>query len=179
MKTSTQIIREENENQVIKEENEIQIIREAIENGVAQTLVSFNILKVDSIEFGDIKANNEYKLKKGVFVMIGLIGNFPGRIVYRFSEQTAINIASKMMGCPIDDNSILNSISLSAIAEFVNISSGAAVRNSNTLAYELDITPPTTIRGEDMVVNIHQGAVYSFMNIRDVGKIDIFTSFSS
>jgi chemotaxis protein CheX len=154
----------------------LNIISSALQKGINDTLEAFGILDAAQYSQGIVKENNEYRIEKGLFVMIGLIGDYPGRLVYRFPSITALNTACAMLGTSSDDMDDLDSIALSAISEFVNISSGSAVRNPEAALFEMDITPPTLISGEDMTVNIPAGAAFLFMDIKKIGKIDIFLS---
>ena len=63
---------------------------------------------------------------KGVAVVVGVIGNLKGRIVFDLSEETAIKIASKLNG---EEFKTFDEMARSTISEIANMITGRSVKN--------------------------------------------------
>ncbi|WP_294156538.1 chemotaxis protein CheX [uncultured Clostridium sp.] len=82
----------------------------------------------------------------GVVIIIGLIGDVKGNIIYGMSIDDAKKIASQMMmGMPVDD---LNEMAQSAISELVNMLTANVATNYSRDNINVDISTPTLIKGE-------------------------------
>ena len=86
----------------------------------------------------------------GVVVIIGLIGDVKGNIIYGMSLDDAKKVASTMMmGMPVDD---FNEMAQSAISELVNMLTANVATNYSQDNIMVDISTPTLIQG-DFVAN--------------------------
>ena len=82
----------------------------------------------------------------GVDIIIGLIGDVKGNIIYGLSIDNAKKIASQMMmGMPVDD---FNEMAQSAISELVNMLTANVATNFSRDNITVDISTPTLIQGE-------------------------------
>ena len=82
----------------------------------------------------------------GVVIIIGLIGDVKGNIIYGLSIDNAKKIASQMMmGMPVDD---FNEMAQSAISELVNMLTANVATNFSRDNITVDISTPTLIPGE-------------------------------
>lgn len=84
-------------------------------------------------------------------IVIGLMGDIRGQIIFSMNRAVACKIASAMMmGTPVNE---LDEVSKSAVAEAANMILG----NAATLLYrkgvKTDITPPSVFMGDDMQVS--------------------------
>ncbi len=81
----------------------------------------------------------------GVVIIIGLIGDVKGNIIYGLSIDDAKKIASQMMmGMPVDD---FNEMAQSAISELVNMLTANVATNYSRDNINVDISTPTLIQG--------------------------------
>ncbi|MCX7821417.1 MAG: chemotaxis protein CheX [Brevinematales bacterium] len=108
----------------------------------------------------NVKRNELYLKKlgdsmKGVAVVIGVTGNVSGRIVFDMTEDTALNIASKMNG---EKFSKFDDMVRSTIGELANMVTGRSVTRLEKENLSFNFTPPTIITGE----NIH---IYEFSDM--------------
>ncbi len=103
-------------------------------------------------EFGDSKAASKVEVSRGVSVIIGITGNFTGRMILDLSIETAENMAKTMLRKDPKDVEE----GLKAIAEFTNIIAGNAcsMLNRKHKAYGLRVAPPIIFYGK--CVNIAQ-----------------------
>ncbi|MFN3328892.1 MAG: chemotaxis protein CheX [Fervidobacterium pennivorans] len=100
-------------------------------------------------QFGKPIAVKDITPKFNIVTVIGFLGDIEGNFVYSFSETTALKIVSKMMGM---EYNTLDELSLSAIGELGNMTSGSIAMNLEKLGYKIDITPPTVITGKEMKI---------------------------
>lgn len=81
-----------------------------------------------------------------VVIVIGVVGEIKGQIYFEMSYETAMKIASVMMGgIQLDE---LTEIAKSAISEMGNMIMGNASTMFSQNAISIDITPPTLLAGD-------------------------------
>lgn len=136
--------------------------------GLVETLEQFDIcgLKRDQLQ-----------LKKNLFLdheinmIIGLTDAIEGNIGFSMSRETSLAIVSAMMGG--EEVQDLDDLSMSALSELTNMMAAAATTHLSSLDIVVDITPPTLIMGESMIMIISQVQTVS-MNINShIGVIQI------
>lgn len=88
----------------------------------------------------------------GVAMLVGIVGDKKGNVVYSLSVDDSLKIVSKMMGGM--EIAELDDMSKSALSELSNILTANATTNFSTLGINLDISVPTMLTGEDFVINI-------------------------
>lgn len=114
---------------------------------------SFDILKAVG-NYNPVKGKLVLKSKPvpsyGVSVIVGVIGEVKGQIIYSLSEDTAKNIASAMMmGMPVD---AFDEMAKSAISELSNMITGNASTALASQGLEIDISPPTLVTGNNVMI---------------------------
>lgn len=103
----------------------------------------------EGFEKGEYITPEDMFCKHEVIIIIGLVQDLRGSIAYSMSPNTAINIASTMMGgMPIAE---LDDMARSAMCEFANMSVGVGV-TSLPQELKVDITPPTMVIGHKMAL---------------------------
>lgn len=85
----------------------------------------------------------------GVAAIIGLTGDVEGRVLLDMATPTALGIASTMNGEQITE---FDALAKATIAELANMIAGRAVTQLHGLGFNFDLTPPSLITGENMVV---------------------------
>ena len=119
-------------------------------NHVNPVLESFNNilpqLGLNNIEKKGISVKGKYIQSLGVVIIIGLIGDIKGNIIYGMSIDTAKKIASiMMMGMPVEK---FDELPQSAISELVNMLTANVAMNFSNDNINVDISTPTLIEGE-------------------------------
>lgn len=99
-----------------------------------------NILCHERITLGNLFIKKPPYLCEEVSIVIGIIGEVTGNVIYNFKKQTACNIASKMMRGAIVEE--LDDISKSAISELTNMISGNVATVFSGKGINIDITTP-------------------------------------
>ena len=113
---------------------------------------AFNILKevLDTdISRGELYLKATSMPVLGVAAIIGLTGDVEGRVLLDMSMETAISIASTMNAEEFDE---LDALGKATIAELANMITGQAVTKLHELGYAFDLSPPSLITGDNMVV---------------------------
>lgn len=119
-------------------------------NHINPVLESFNVI-LPQLGLNDIKKNGisvkgKYIKSKGVVIIIGIIGDVKGNIIYGMSVGTAKKIASiMMMGAPVDN---FDELPQSAISELVNMLTANVAMNFSKDNINIDISTPTLIEGD-------------------------------
>lgn len=103
-----------------------------------------------------ITYQDEYRCEKefqskGYSIIIGVIGKFSGRLLLDLSEETANNIAKKMLR----KDTVGRDEVIAALSEFTNIISGNACStlNRQNQSLGLRVTPPSVLYGEHVLVS--------------------------
>lgn len=92
-----------------------------------------------------VQSHDQQCTEEGIAVAVNLVGDIRGRILLRFTEDAAKQIASAlMMGMPIET---LDDMSMSALSELGNMVSGGTATHLSESGVSADITTPSVIRG--------------------------------
>ena len=89
--------------------------------------------------------------QRDLLVIIGLVRDIRGRIIYRLSSDLAMSITSSMLGGISVDT--IDDMANSAICEFANMVSGMAVSMFPS-GIIVDITPPTLVSGQELTISV-------------------------
>lgn len=85
-----------------------------------------------------------------VTVLINLIGQVQGVVLFGLSEQLGMNLVTKMMGQSFDT---FDSLAQSGVAELGNVISGRATVLLSDAGYQSTISPPTMIKGKGVQIS--------------------------
>jgi chemotaxis protein CheX len=119
---------------------------------------------------GDLTVQDSPISTMGVASVIGIIGEFDGRVVVDMSRQTACRLAAQMNGL---DATEYNDLVTSTINELTNMISGHAVSELINKGFRLEMTPPTLFSGKDMAIsNAHLDTVVIPLELK-YGKVVI------
>jgi chemotaxis protein CheX len=85
-----------------------------------------------------------------VAVIVGLVGQVEGRVLFDMKLETALNIVSKM-----NDENItqFDELAKATITELGNMITGRAVTKLSELGYKFDVTPPAIFSGTNMEIS--------------------------
>ena len=113
---------------------------------------AFNILKEvlgSEIIRGELYLKATSQPVLGVAAIIGLTGDVEGRVLLDMSLETAQAVASKMNNEELAD---FDELAKATIAELANMITGQAITKLHELGFDFDLSPPSLITGENMVV---------------------------
>lgn len=129
--------------QLLQEEYFI-IFKEALLDGfnrMTKTLITYKE------EYSDTK---EYQ-SEGMTIIIGIIGNFSGRMLLDFSKD----VAKKMASAILRKESVTKDEAVAVLGEFANIVSGNAcsILNQKNKAFGFRVAPPTILHGDSVLIS--------------------------
>lgn len=103
-------------------------------------------LGVGNIKKGKLSVKNKSIDSIGVLILIGIVGDLKGNIIYGVTMESAKNIASKMMmGMPVEE---LNEMAQSAISEMTNMVTARACTLFSEEGVNIEISTPTLMYGK-------------------------------
>ena len=116
----------------------------------ASQMVLKSIADIDS-SLGKVYMKISPYTSDTVAIVIGLMGDIRGQVIFSMNRSAACKIASAMMmGMPVNK---LDEISKSAVTEAANMILGNAATILYRKGVKIDITPPTLFMGDDMQIS--------------------------
>lgn len=89
-----------------------------------------------------------YLKEKTYAIQVGVVGEMKGQVILAMLDDSARDIASRMMfGMPVNE---LDEMSCSALNELSNMIMGNTATIFSTLGILIDITPPLAVHGENL-----------------------------
>jgi chemotaxis protein CheX len=94
-----------------------------------------------------------------VCVVLGIIGDLSGQVIYGVSLPCALGIACKMMG-EVEVKE-MDELSRSAVAELGNMMAGNATSRFEKMSISMNISPPTVMIGQSVTIGwpLHRALV--------------------
>ncbi len=106
------------------------------------------VLQVD-IKREDIYLKESVSDLKGISAIIGLLGQVEGRLILDMTQETALKIASIMTG---EEFNVIDDMVINVITEIANMITANAITKLHNRGYDLDLTPPSIIKGTNMEI---------------------------
>lgn len=98
-----------------------------------------------SIEKGRVSIQGRELEKDGVIIILGIVGDLKGNVVYSMSMENAKAIASKMMfGMAVDE---LDDMAQSALSELSNMLTATASTEFSNIGININISTPILMYG--------------------------------
>jgi CheY-specific phosphatase CheX len=92
-----------------------------------------------NVRIGDLSMEEEAYRRKGVAAVITIRGDIEGRVIFDMTSSTAVNVAAKLAGEPMEESAELVR---ETIFELANQIIGNAVTSLNDAGFRFHITPP-------------------------------------
>lgn len=128
------------------------------------------MLDLDSIQESLKNPGESAEPDENVNVAVGIVGDLQGRIVYRFSKETAMKAAEIMSGMDVTE---VDDFVTSAICEIANIISGRTMTTLSEQQIVCDVLPPEVLgnKSEDGAeeASIHE----SFLLSTEIGSLEL------
>lgn len=137
-----------------------------------------SVFKVIEMVTGDAPKRGQLALRKSTFttqevtIMAGVVGEVEGTVLYGMSKETAMKIAGVMMCSELTE---FDAMALSALSELGNMITGNAITSLSQNGYDVDITPPSVVRGMNIEVSTRPAALVVPVNTH-FGCIEINVS---
>jgi len=119
-------------------------------------------LGLPAVEKKGISLKGRFIESPGVVIIVGIIGDIKGNVIYGLSLEDAKTIASTMMmGMPVDN---FDELAQSAISELTNMITATVATNFSKEDININISTPTLVHGKftanassDKVVCVQMG----------------------
>ena len=99
---------------------------------------------------GELSVQNSSLTSEDITVLINLIGDVYGVVMYGMQKNTCLNLVSKIMGQEFTE---LNSLAQSGVAELGNVISGRATIRFSETGFKSNISPPTVLTGNGVEIS--------------------------
>ena len=111
----------------------------------------------------------------GVMLIVGVVGDVKGNIVYVIDRENAKKIASAMMmGMPVEE---LDDMSKSSLSELSNMLSANAATGFSKSGLLIDISTPTFLEGEDIAFTMSSDKVLCVELLADGMSVEVNLAF--
>jgi Predicted inhibitor of MCP methylation, homolog of CheC len=128
-----------------------------------------------NIEKGNISVKSGDFKSPGVMMVVGIVGDIKGNVVYCMNIENAKKIASTMMmGMPVQN---FDEIAQSALSELSNMLTANAGINFSNIDISINISTPTLIYGEGVTAKMTSSKVLCIELIADGIPVEINIAF--
>ncbi len=103
-----------------------------------------------SVTRGELNLDKEPYSTDDITIIISLVGQVMGNVIYSLNNPTAIALASRMME---ENLSGLSALAQSSIAELANVITGRASVLLSQSGFESVISPPTFLMGKGAIIS--------------------------
>jgi len=129
----------------------------------------------NSTRNGNLSLKGKELVYSGVIIIVGIVGEIKGNVVYCIDLECAKKIASTMMmGMPIDE---FDEMSKSALSELTNMLTANAATSFYNSGIKIDISTPTLFYGQDISVKMSSNQVLCIQMFADDIPIEINIAF--
>ena len=111
------------------------------------------VLKVEldvSVTRGNLSMQKSALTTDDVTVMLSLVGEIQGVVLFGLARDTCIAMVSKMMNQKFEE---FDTLAQSGIAELGNVITGRATIKMSQAGYHVNISPPTLITGKGIQIS--------------------------
>lgn len=114
---------------------------------------AFQVLEAEvgvKAERGELSLERSACTSNDVTVMISMVGQVRGVVLYGISEKTGIEIVSRILGQRFDE---FDELAQSGIGELGNVITGQASQRLAAAGLEAQISPPTLVMGKGTLIS--------------------------
>jgi chemotaxis protein CheX len=113
----------------------------------------------------------------GVLVILGVVGDIRGNVVYAMEMDVAKKIATTMMmGMTVEE---LDEIAQSALSELANMLTAHAATAFADIGISIDISTPTLLIGDNMTAKLNSEQILCVQFLADDMQFEINISFEN
>ncbi len=132
--------------------------------------VGFGTAEIGGITVRDSKSVSA----SGIIVVLGIVGDISGNVVYTLDEDAAKSIASAMMmGMPIEE---LDDMAKRALSELTNMLTATAATGFAGLGIAADISTPTMMQSDSISIKMSTQQVLCARLLADGIPLEIHVS---
>lgn len=132
-------------------------------------------LGFEQVRKGKLSLKNEDLLGSGIIIVVGIVGELKGNVVYSLDMESAKKVASKMMmDMPVES---FDEISKSALSELANMLTANAITIFSSMGTTVDISTPTLLEGRDISIKMSSKKVICIELFADDIPIEVNIAF--
>ncbi|NTV78875.1 MAG: chemotaxis protein CheX [Clostridiales bacterium] len=132
-------------------------------------------LGFSNIQKGNLSLKDRDLTSSGVIMVVGIVGEIKGNVVYCLDLENAKKVASvMMMGMPVTE---FDEMAQSAISELANMLTANAATFFSNIGITVDISTPTMLYGNNVSVKMSSNQVLCIQLLADQIPVDINISF--
>jgi chemotaxis protein CheX len=118
---------------------------------------------ISNIKRNSISLKGKDIKSTGVIIMLGLIGDIRGNVIYSINDVDAMRIASTMMmGAPVET---FDELAQSAISELTNMLTATAASVFSNEGIDINISTPTLVYGDFVATMCTEKSICIDMNV--------------
>src|SRR5512133_1482500 len=102
------------------------------------------------VERGTLSLQKSAMTSDEITVLLSLVGQVQGVVLYGLSIETALHLVSKMMGQEFTE---FDNLAQSGIAELGNVITGCATVKLSKEGFAAEISPPTLVQGQGIQIS--------------------------
>lgn len=134
-------------------------------------------LGFNTVQVGGLSAKSKEVITSGALVIVGVVGDIKGNVVYTVDTEVAKQIASTMMmGMPVEE---FDDMAKSALSELTNMLTASAVTMLADTGVKIDISTPTLLHGQDVSMKIGSDQILCVRMIADDNPIEVNIAFGN
>jgi len=134
-------------------------------------------LGFSNVRKGNLSVKSKELIGTGVIIIVGIVGDIRGNVVYSIEMEDAKKIASTMMmGMPVNE---FDEMSKSALGELTNMLTANAATCFSNIGISIDISTPTLLYGKEITVKMSSQQVLCIQLLADEIPIDINIAFET
>lgn len=134
-------------------------------------------LGFENVRVGTLSAKQNEVEGTGIVVVVGVVGELRGNVVYTMNTRAAKKIASTMMmGAPVDE---LDDMAKSALSELANMLTANAATCFSNMGIHVDISTPTMLEGRSISIKMAANPILCVPLLADDVIVEINISFQS
>lgn len=124
------------------------------------------------INQGEVIIKGKNLRTDGILIIVGLVGDLKGNVVYSMSMDDAKKIASKMMmGMPVDE---FDEMAQSALSELANMLTANASTEFSKENVSMSISTPTLMYGKDITTKLStENILFAEVGLNDGMSVEI------
>jgi len=132
-------------------------------------------LGFSNIQKGNLSLKDRDLTSTGVIMVVGIVGEIKGNVVYCMDLENAKKVASiMMMGMPVVE---FDEMAQSAISELANMLTANAATFFSNIGITVDISTPTMLYGSNISVKMSSNQVLCIQLLADNIPVDINIAF--
>lgn len=128
-----------------------------------------------AIKIGKLSLKSKEVWSSGVLVVLGIVGDIRGNVIYTLDVEAAKQIASTMMmGAPVD---IFDEMAKSALSELTNMLTANAATVFAADGIASDISTPTLLYGKNLRAQVNADPILCIPLVAGDISIDLNVAF--